>query len=199
LACAKKQLDEREGDRGLRLLVFDGMCSQAMGAFTGGTVLVAFAVLLGGSNLVIGLLAAVDLVGVFFLTKVPEPRMNAEPSPDVMAVLTAPFRETNFCQLLFFIVGWNFAINLPAPFFTVYTLTRLKLPLALVLSLSVLSQVFNLVFFRIWGRMADRFSNKSVLGISGSTFVIRIIFWSYVRLKDVLTSNKGQFETKQLC
>ena len=53
------QIDEQQVHTGLRMLVCDGACSQAMGAFTGGAVLVAFAVLLGASNLVIGLLAAV--------------------------------------------------------------------------------------------------------------------------------------------
>ena len=53
------RLAEQDVDSGLRMLLYDGACSQAMGALTGGAVLVAFAVLLGASNLVIGLLAAV--------------------------------------------------------------------------------------------------------------------------------------------
>ena len=53
------QIEEWQVQSGLRMLLCDGACSQAMGAFTGGAVLVAFAVLLGASNLVIGLLAAV--------------------------------------------------------------------------------------------------------------------------------------------
>jgi hypothetical protein len=43
---------------GMRMLLYDGMCSQVMGVLVGGAFLVAFAVLLGASNLVIGLIAA---------------------------------------------------------------------------------------------------------------------------------------------
>ena len=53
------RLAEQDVNSGLRMLLYDGVCSQAMGTLTGGAVLVAFAVLLGASNLVIGLLAAV--------------------------------------------------------------------------------------------------------------------------------------------
>ena len=53
------QLADQDINSGLRMLLYDGACSQAMGTLTGGAVLVGFAVLLGASNLVIGLLAAV--------------------------------------------------------------------------------------------------------------------------------------------
>ena len=40
------------------MLMYDGVCSQVMGVLTGGAFLVAFALLLGASNFVIGLIAA---------------------------------------------------------------------------------------------------------------------------------------------
>jgi MFS family permease len=49
--------DERR--RGLRLVLWDGMVTQAMATLTGGVFLVAFALQLGASNTVIGLLAAI--------------------------------------------------------------------------------------------------------------------------------------------
>ena len=52
-------VNESEQQRGLPALLYDGMCSQVMGVFTGGAFLVGFAVLLGVSNTVIGLFAAV--------------------------------------------------------------------------------------------------------------------------------------------
>ena len=314
------QIEERQVQSGLRMLLCDGACSQAMGAFTGGAVLVAFAVLLGASNLVIGLLAAVGpltqilqipavflvdrtgmrkvlvvlssllsrmcwlvvalipwlvpeqqrvavllvclllyfglgtvsgcafnswmrdflperilgsysgkrmavatmtgavltiaigfgitsakawfanhytvyailfllgaawgLVGVYFLARIPEPRMAPSSSSGLLATLREPLREKNFRQLLIFLGTWNFAINMAAPFFTVYMLKRLEMPLAIVLALSVLSQVVNVLFFRVWGGLADRFSNKSVLMVSGSLFVISIILWPFLTMPE---------------
>ena len=54
----KEVLTEIDVERGLKLMVYDGMCSQVMGVLTGGAFLVAFALHMGASNKVIGLIAA---------------------------------------------------------------------------------------------------------------------------------------------
>ena len=316
----QEHLDEADTQRGLRALLFDGVCSQVMGAFTGGAFLVAFALLLGASNLVIGLLAAVGpltqvlqipaiflvdrtglrkalvvtssflsrsfwlvvaalpwlvpaqqrvpvllvclflyfglgtisgcafnswmrdfippqtmgsyfgkrlaiatavgagltllagfgieaakhalpnalapysvlfaagwvagLVGVSFLARIPEPKMAPHIPRGVWTVLSEPFRDFNFRRLLFYLGSWNFAVNLAAPFFVVYMLRRLGLSMGLVLSFSVLSQIINVLFFRIWGRLADRLSNKSVLSVAGALFILSIFLWPFLTLPD---------------
>jgi len=55
----KDTLTDQEIQSGLRSVVKDGLASQAMVTLTGGAFLVAFALKLGASNLVIGLLAAI--------------------------------------------------------------------------------------------------------------------------------------------
>jgi hypothetical protein len=54
----KEGLTEEEVQYGLNILLKDGMTSQALVTMTSGAFLVAFALKLGASNLVIGLLAA---------------------------------------------------------------------------------------------------------------------------------------------
>ena len=316
----KERIDESDVQTGLQSLLYDGVCSQVMGAFTGGAFLVAFALMLGASNAVIGLLAAVGpltqilqipaiflvdrtgmrkalvvinsfvsrmfwlvvaalpwivpaeqrvlvlliclflyfglgtisgcafnswmkdlipqsimgsyfgkrlaiatatgavltlvagfgievgkrtlpdaytpysilfflggiagLMGVFFLARIPEPKMAPHVPQGIFKVLAEPFREFNFRRLLMFLGSWNFAVNLAAPFFVVYMVTRLGMSLGLVLSLSVLSQIINVVFFRIWGRLADRFSNKSVLAVSGWMFILSIFMWPFLTMPE---------------
>jgi MFS family permease len=58
------------------------------------------------------------------------------------------------------------------------------MPMAIVLALSVLSQMVNVVFFRVWGGLADRFSNKSVLLASGSLFVFSIVLWPFLTMPE---------------
>ncbi len=314
------QLDPREVERGLRLLLLDGVSSQVMGALTGGALLVAFALKLGASNKVIGLIAAVGpltqllqlpaivlverlrqrkalvvlaslvgrvfwvavaaipfvvpppyrvaallgsltiyfatssfanaaynswkrdlvpdavmgryyarrlsiataagaavtlgsgffvdhgerwlgdpllvfaplflagglsgLLGVAFLGRIPEPRMSLEPGRSIRDILAEPLRDENFRKLLVFLASWNFAINLAAPFFAVYMLSRLGMSMAWVLGLSVVSQVANVLVFRIWGRMADRIGNRSVLSLSGSLFILSIGLWPFTTLPE---------------
>jgi hypothetical protein len=55
----KESLSDSEIQSGLDYVIKDGIASQAMGILTGGAFLVAFAIKLGASNLVIGLLAAI--------------------------------------------------------------------------------------------------------------------------------------------
>jgi DNA-binding transcriptional LysR family regulator len=62
---------------------------------------------------------------------------------------------------------WTFAVNMATPFFVVYMIDRLDLSLTLVTALLVLSQLANIMSLKAWGRIADRFSNKSVLAVAG--------------------------------
>jgi MFS family permease len=95
-----------------------------------------------------------------------------------------PFKDLNFRHLLIFLGTWNFAINLAAPFFTVYMLKRIGLSMALIIALSVLSQVVNVLFIRLWGLLADRFSNKSVLAVAGPFFILTVAIWPFTTMPE---------------
>lgn len=58
----KDTLTEEEIQTGLKYIIKDGIVPQSMGILTGGAFLIAFAVKLGASNVVIGLLAAIGLL-----------------------------------------------------------------------------------------------------------------------------------------
>ena len=57
--ATKESLTDEEVARGLKLVIGDGLATQAMVTLTGGIFLVAFALQLGASNTIIGLLAAI--------------------------------------------------------------------------------------------------------------------------------------------
>ena len=80
----QESLTEAEIQNGLQDIIRDGVASQAMGVLTGGAFLIAFAVKLGASNLVIGLLAAIgplsqllQLPSIFLVEKVRNRRLIA--------------------------------------------------------------------------------------------------------------------------
>ncbi|MBF0471727.1 MAG: MFS transporter [Gammaproteobacteria bacterium] len=124
------------------------------------------------------------LSGVWALSRVPEPEMVPLSHHSWIETLRTPFRDQNFRQLLFFLGSWNFAVNLAAPFFTVYMLNRLQLSMTLIFSLSVLSQIANVLFARIWGALADRFSNRSVLMESGPILIITMLIWPFTSMPE---------------
>jgi MFS family permease len=81
-----------------------------------------------------------------------------------------------------FLGAWNFAVNIAAPFFTVYMLKRLHLSMSVIIALSVLSQIVNVIFIRLWGILADRFSNKSVLLVTCTMFVLTTAIWPFTTM-----------------
>jgi len=130
------------------------------------------------------------LVGLLFLAKTPEIKMPViEGKQKILKLLSQPFKDENFRKLIAFMCSWNFAVNLAGPFFMVYMLKRLGLSMSFIIGLTILSQVFNFLFLKIWGRFTDRFSNKSVLAISGPLFIFSILAWTFTTMpeKYVLT------------
>jgi MFS family permease len=127
--------------------------------------------------------AAIGMLGVYLMAITPEPPM---PPPlqhlPLHKLLAAPFHDPNFRRLMIFLGSWNFAVNLAAPFFTVYMLKMLGYPMALVIGLNVISQLSNLAFLGVWGGLIDRFSNKSVLRVCAPLFLFCILAWSFTGL-----------------
>jgi MFS family permease len=126
------------------------------------------------------------LSSVVFMSMSPEPLMQpvVGPQPSIIQRLSSPLRDMNFRRLLMFLFYWSFTSNLAIPFFAVHMLQRLGLPVVWVIGLSILSQVFNILFLRVWGPFADRFSNKAVLSIGVSLYLMVIVGWIFVTMPE---------------
>lgn len=122
---------------------------------------------------------AFGLIGTYFMAKTPEPKMTVHEGIPLRNLLSEPYADRNFRNLLIFLCIWSFAINLAAPFFTVYLLNRLSIDITLVIALSILSQVCSILSFSYWGSIADRYSNKSMLRLAGPLFIICLLAWPF--------------------
>jgi MFS family permease len=132
---------------------------------------------------VLGFLAG--MLGVYFITRIPEPKMKVQKRHiPLLHMILKPFADLNYKRLILFLGPWNFAVNLAAPFFTVYMLIRLELGLSVVIGLTILSQTVNIGFIRIWGRFSDRYSNKSVLSVSGPLFMVCVLGWTFTTMPE---------------
>lgn len=168
----------------MAIATFTGAVLSVAGAFivdwfsdNKGTPMPAYTIIFVGG-------ALAGLAGTVALGRIAEPAMPADTGGGLANVLRQPFRDVNFRHLLLFMGLWNFAVNFAAPFFAVYLLRRLGLSMTWVIGLSVLSQMVNVLFFRLWGRTADRFSNKSVLTISGPLFIFSFLLWPFTTLPE---------------
>ena len=105
-------------------------------------------------------------VSTYYLATVPEPRMTRAAPLPVLAILRSPFQDLNFRRVIVFMVSWNFASNLAAPFIAVYLLRQLGYGLGTVTTLWIASQVANALTMYLWGRLSDRLSNKAILAVA---------------------------------
>ena len=121
-----------------------------------------------------------------FMTLTPEPQMqfDSHNKTSLWETILMPLKDSNFKELLKFLLFWNFALNLAVPFFAVYMLKRLGMPITEVIVLSVLSQGFNLLFMRVWGSLVDRFGSKVILSISASLYLLIIIGWTFTTMPE---------------
>jgi MFS family permease len=134
-----------------------------------------------------GVFVAAVLIGASGITAivgVPEPPMQRTAGTGLLDPLRMPFRDANFRRLLTYTSTWSFAVNLAVPFFSVYMLTRLQLSIGWVVLLSSASQWVNLVFLKIWGELADRYSNKSVLLVAGVALVVCLCAWPFTAMPE---------------
>ena len=137
---------------------------------------------LGGYVVVLGAGAAAALLGLFFLSRIPEPVMPPATHRPWADIVGAPLRHREFRALMTFLATWTFAVNLSTPFFTVYLLRRLDLPMSAVIAFSVLSQVTTALVLRAWGKVAIRFSTLTVLRVSCAGFLLSVSGWPIIGL-----------------
>jgi MFS family permease len=119
------------------------------------------------------------LIGVIAIARLPEPTLAAPEGVRLIELLAQPLRDVNYRRFLVFVGAWNFAVNLATPFFAAYMLRRLGLTLATVTALTVTAQIANLAFLRIWGRLADRVSNKAVIATCAPFYLLAFIAWTF--------------------
>jgi MFS family permease len=122
------------------------------------------------------------LMGIWYMSRIPEPLMKEAAKVPPLDQIRSTFRDENFSRLIAFLGAWNFAVNLAAPFFTVYLLVMLDFDITVVIILAVISQIASVLSYGMWGRIADRFSNKSVLRVSGPLFMFCILGWTFTTM-----------------
>ncbi|RPE08588.1 MFS transporter [Chitinophaga lutea] len=130
----------------------------------------------------------VGLTGTTFLAKTPEPQ-RFMPKENIFKMLARPLKDGNFRRLLFFNSAWVFAVNIAAPFFTVFMMKSMGLGLSYIIGLTIVSQVSSIFTIRIWGLFADRYSNKTIIAIGAPLYILCLVAWCFVGIYSQLWPN----------
>ena len=127
---------------------------------------------------------ALGLVATVVVSRLPEPTMVNNPKVSLMNLVVDPVKDRNFRKLLVFLAFWSFGVNMAGPFFVIYMLQRIGLSLSMVTILTVTSQLANLLFLKLWGQLADRYSFKTVLASSGPLFLFSVLVWCFTTMPE---------------
>ncbi|NJL62675.1 MAG: MFS transporter [Methylacidiphilales bacterium] len=87
------------------------------------------------------------------------------------------WKDKNFLIFLGYFSLWMFAVNLSAPFFNFYMLDTLSLDVSWVTFYGSIHAGANLILMVLWGRLADRIGNRSILILVGILVAITPILW----------------------
>ncbi|WP_256007331.1 MFS transporter [Pedobacter deserti] len=128
------------------------------------------------------------MAGGFILSKAPEPQSYLS-DDNILSLFKLPLKNYNFRKLLIFNSAWVFALNIATPFFTVFMMKTMQLPISYIIALSVISQLFSILTLRMWGVFSDRYSNKSIIAVSAPLYILCIIAWCFVGIYTSVAGN----------
>jgi MFS family permease len=119
------------------------------------------------------------MASVAFLLRTPEPQ--SLPMDDKLLTLFGkPLKNQNFKNLLIFNSFWAFALNLATPFFSVFMLKTIGLPLSYIIGLGILGQISGIFSLKLWGNYSDWFSNKTLISICAPLYIACILAFAFV-------------------
>ena len=118
------------------------------------------------------------MIGVYMLYRTPEPKSYLV-NENIFKLFVRPLKDKNFRGLLMFQSFWSFALNMATPFFSVYMMKKIGLPLSYIIGLGILSQISSIFSIKMWGRYSDRFSNKTIISVCAPIYIFCILAWSF--------------------
>jgi MFS family permease len=128
---------------------------------------------------VIFLAAAVArAISAYYLLQQDDPKFEvAQKDRFTIWQFISSLRRSNFAKFVLFGAAMSFSVWISAPYYSVYMLRDLKLSYAEYTILTGASIFTQLLTFRYWGTVGDRFGNKAVLGVCGSFIAVLPFFW----------------------
>lgn len=130
----------------------------------------------------------VGIFGGYVLSKAPEPQSYLS-NARIFALFRQPLTDLNFRRLLAFNSAWVFALNIATPFFTVFMMKALGLPISYIIVLTIISQLSSILTIRMWGTFADRYSNKSIIALTAPIYILCIVAWCFVGIYSRMYAN----------
>lgn len=128
--------------------------------------------------LIVAVLGAVSsVVSRFLLGKYDDPPKKNFISGNLFS---KAFKDERFKKFLVFAFFWNFTIALASPFFSYHQIVNLRLSYSYLSILGFVSTGVAMIFYFLWGKLADRIGHQSVAEFSVFTASILSSMWLFM-------------------
>lgn len=131
------------------------------------------------------LLGSLSLIAIAMTPEAPS-KPKKQNLKALLSSFQTPFRDRPFVAWTAFRGSYAFAMSFAAPFFSVYLLKQLQLPLATVAIYGAIGEIASILLSRFWGAMADRYGNKRILAIACAAGSIFPALWIFATGGDTL-------------
>ncbi|MBT9150864.1 MAG: hypothetical protein DDT40_01043 [candidate division WS2 bacterium] len=137
----------------------------SIGGFTGFAVVFVF----------VSIMAVLDIA--CFLNIKDPPFIKSEDNIPFVKVWKEAFLNRNFLRYTIFWAVWIFGVAMPGPFFITFMLEYLEISFVEIAVYSAITNIFIILFGRIWGSFIDRFANRPILYICSSVIAVLPLLW----------------------
>jgi MFS family permease len=120
------------------------------------------------------------VASAWFLSRVADPDDTAMSKALFrFAMFLQPFRDPNFRLLMFMVAGWTFAIQLAAPFYSVFMIEQLRLSYPVMTLFTTVATLAMAFMMRTWGPLTDKFGNKPVILVASTVLILVPVIWLF--------------------
>jgi len=132
--------------------------------------------------IVIGLIAQLCRLLVMFGVSQPPTRQPVQ-AVSWLQMVTTPVRDAAYRPYLWYVMFYGIALGLHEPF-RIFYLLRLQFGQNLALIASSFISLGAAATLFAWGKLADRFGNRGVFGLTLAGMVVTPLLWLFVRQTD---------------
>lgn len=136
----------------------------------------------GAFPIVFALGGVIGLAGLLVLSRAPSgpPHPAVAPAPPLLVWVREAFADRSFYRLVRFGLLWGLAVNFASPFFAVYQIRVLALPLTVVTLFKAITTFAMMASAWYWGRLSDHFGAKPVVRMGVYMIAVTPLLWLFV-------------------